>query len=97
MWSASRRTEFFGLSPAGTEVLRMSVCLEVGGQAAFVIVVQVSIAEHLPEPLSGVFVHHHLLVADSRVAVFALVSQHCRRNLHLVYIHSRSTRMNNLK
>ena len=58
--STSRRTEFFALSPGGTEALRMSVCLEVGGQAAFVVVVQVLIAEHFPEPASRVFLRSRI-------------------------------------
>ena len=76
MQSASRRTKIFGLSPAGTGVLQISVCLEVGGQVAFVVEVQVSIMEHLPEPASGISLHHHFLVVDIRTVVFALVSQH---------------------
>ena len=66
----------FGLSPASAGALQMSACLEVGTQVSFVFVVQVLIAEHLAEPASGVFLHHHLLVVDFRVVVFALISQH---------------------
>lgn len=76
MQSASRRTEIFGLSPAGTGALQMSASLEVGDQVAFVVVVEVSIVEHLPEPAIGISLHHHLLVVDLRIVVFALVSQH---------------------
>ena len=54
----------------------MSASLEVGDQVAFVVVVEVSIVEHLPEPASGISLHHHLLVVDLRIVVFALVSQH---------------------
>ena len=58
MQSASRRTEIFGLSPAGTGALQISASLEVGDQVAFVVVVEVSIVEHLPEPASGISLHH---------------------------------------